>query len=423
MQGNSSSTNLEQPNQRRVTDPVDVVGYTLTSALGAGVECMRDSLRANRGGLADSSWPNCDVQCHLGRLPLPESSDQCPQLDGGRLSRNNTSIAFALQQDEFTPLVTSALKRFGAARVGLVMGTSTSSIDRTESAYTALGEDGRFTQAHQQPLTHNPHAPGDFVASELGLLGPRVTISAACASSAKVFATAQRWLNQGLVDACVVGGADSLCLSVIYGFHSLQLVAEDACRPFDTDRSGISLGEAAGFALLERASLFGKEVGEERAEEQTRGTLKLLGAGESCDAYHMSSAHPDGLGARLSMQRALAAAGLGMQDIDYINLHGTGTRANDTTEGKVCAELMTTGTLASATKSWTGHTLGAAGIVEAILCLDALKTGFVPGTRNTQSVEDNFPLLLESTEANICTALSNSFGFGGNNCTLVFGKS
>ena len=399
-----------EPNQRPVTDPVDVVGYTLTSSLGAGVECMRDSLRANRGGLSNSSWPNCDVQCHLGRMPLPETSDRFPQLDGGRLSRNNTSIAWALQQDDFTTLVSSAVTRCGAARVGLVMGTSTSSIDRTEDAYMALGEDGRFGQAHQQPLTHNPHAPGDFVASELGLLGPRVTISAACASSAKVFATAQRWLNQGLVDACVVGGADSLCLSVIYGFHSLQLVAADACRPFDADRSGISLGEAAGFALLERAA----------GETQE---LKLLGAGESCDAYHMSSAHPDGLGARLSMQRALEAAGLGMENIDYINLHGTGTRANDSTEGKVCAELMSAKTLASATKSWTGHTLGAAGIVEAILCLDSLKTGFVPGTRNTQSVEDNFPLLLESVEANISTALSNSFGFGGNNCTLVFGKS
>ena len=407
------------------TDPIDVVGYTLTSSLGAGVECTRESLRTNRGGLATASWPNCDVQCHLGQMTLPETSDQVPQLDGGRLSRNNASIAWALQQDEFTALVASAVKRLGAARVGLVMGTSTSSIDRTEAAYAALGEDGRFSQDHQQPLTHNPHAPGDFVASELGLLGPRVTISAACASSAKVFATAQRWLNQGWVDACVVGGADSLCLSVIYGFHSLQLVAEDACRPFDTDRSGISLGEAAGFALLQRAPLLGEEVGEEMAGEQARDQqqLKLLGVGESCDAYHMSSAHPEGLGARLSMERALAAAGLGMEDIDYINLHGTGTRANDTTEGKVCAELMSAKTLASATKSWTGHTLGAAGIVEAILCLDALKTGFVPGTRNTQSVEDNFPLLLESTEANICTALSNSFGFGGNNCTLVFGKS
>ena len=384
-----------------------MVAYTLTSSLGAGVQSMRESLRANRGGLTNTAWPNCEVPCHLGQMALPNTSD----LDAARLSRNNASIAWALQQDDFTPAVSAALNRHGAARVGLVMGTSTSSIDRTEAAYANLGEDDRFASDHQQPFTHNPHAPGDFVAEKLGLLGPRVTISAACASSAKVFATAQRWLNQNLVDACVVGGADSLCLSVIYGFHSLQLVAEDACKPFDADRAGISLGEAAGFALLERAA-----AGENHE-------LQLFGVGESCDAYHMSSAHPDGVGARLSMQRALTAADIGLKDIDYINLHGTGTRANDATEGKVCSDLMSAKTLASATKSWTGHTLGAAGIVEAVLCLDALQTGFVPGTRNTQTVEDNFPLLLESIEANPAIALSNSFGFGGNNCTLVFGKS
>ena len=277
--------------------------------------------------------------------------------------------------------------------------------------FLSLDESDRFQPEFRQPLTHNPHAPGDFAASLLALQGPRLTISAACASSSKVFATAQRWLNQKLVDAVVVGGADSLCLSVIYGFHSLQLVSEDACRPFDINRTGISLGEAAGFVLLQR-------------EQSTPGSqLRLLGVGESCDAYHMSSAHPDGLGAKLSMQRALAAAGIAATDIDYLNLHGTGTRANDATEARVCAELVAGGTLASATKSWTGHALGAAGIVEAVLCLDALHTGFVPGTRNTTQIEGDLPLLLESQEQNLTTTLSNSFGFGGNNCSVVFGRS
>ena len=386
-------------------NPVDVVGYTLTSSLGIGIRGMRESLLADRGGLTSSSWPSCSVPCYLGQLQLPSKQN----LEASRLSRNNASIGLALQQDGFADRVGDAVQRFGASRVGLVMGTSTSSIDRTEDAYTKLDNDGRFPAPYQQSLTHNPHAPGDFAASILNLKGPRITISAACASSAKVFATAQRWLNQGLVDACVVGGADSLCLSVIYGFHSLQLVAQDACRPFDVERTGISLGEAAGFALLERA---GGDLHE----------VQLLGAGESCDAYHMSSAHPEGLGAKLSMKRALDAADLDLKDIDYLNLHGTGTRANDATEGKVCAELMGSKTLATATKSWTGHTLGAAGIVEAILCLDTLRTGFVAGTRNTTRVEDDFPLLTESIETSVSTALSNSFGFGGNNCTLVFGK-
>ena len=189
----------------------------------------------------------------------------------------------------------------------------------------------------------------------------------------------------------------------------MQLVAAEPCRPFAPDRTGISLGEAAGFALLQR--------------EEGALPLQVLGAGESCDAYHMSSAHPEGLGARLSMERALNAAQLSMGDIDYINLHGTGTRANDATEGAVCGDLIQKGTLASATKGWTGHTLGAAGIVESVLCLDALQTGWVPGTRNTQESEAPFELLLESHEAAPRTALTNSFGFGGNNCSVVFARS
>lgn len=382
-----------------------VEAYTLTSALGAGLQEMREALRADRGGLSAQPWPDCSVECQLGRVQLPEDI----RVDEARTSRNNRTIAWALQQDEFSAAVLGACERFGASRVGLVMGTSTSSIDRTEAAYAALNETDRFPEVMRQPLTHNPHAPGDFVADQLGLAGPRITISAACASSAKVFATAQRWLNQGLADAVVVGGADSLCLSVIYGFHSLQLVSPEACRPFDAQRTGISLGEAAGFALLTR--------------DVAAAECCVLGSGESCDAYHMSSAHPEGLGAQLSMQRALSAAGLQMKDIDYLNLHGTGTRANDDTEGRVCAEIIEAGTLASATKSWTGHTLGAAGIVEAVLCLDALRTGFVPGTRNTKNVEADFSLLLDSQQTNVSTALSNSFGFGGNNCSVVFGKT
>lgn len=392
-----------------------VNAYTLTSALGSGLAAMRAGLRSGRSGLEASTWPDCDVPCYLGRVAALDDDPEQAQLPPERRSRNNALIALALQQDDFADQVRAATLRWGPDRVGLVMGTSTSSIDRTESAYRTLDDAGRFAPEFRQPLTHNPHAPGDFVAELLELAGPRLTISAACASSAKVFAAAQRWLDQDLVDAVVVGGADTLCLSVIYGFHSLQLVAPEPCRPFAPERQGISLGEAAGFALLSHDSGL--------APGSDTDSLTLLGAGESCDAYHMSSAHPDGLGARLSMQRALTAAGLTMADIDYVNLHGTGTRANDATEGAVCGDLFEGSTLASATKGWTGHTLGAAGIVESVLCLDALQTGWVPGTANTTASEAPFELLLESTEQPVRTALTNSFGFGGNNCSVVFARS
>jgi len=382
-----------------------ITSYTLTSAMGNGLTELRDSFAKNRSGLTDDPWPDCSVPCVLGRVPGLGEVNVSPE----RLSRNNQLIELALAQDGFAERVAACAQRYSAARVGLVMGTSTSGIDRTEQAYRALDDADQLPHEYLQPSTQNPHAPGDYAAMRLGIEGPCITISAACASSAKVFATAQRWLAQNLVDAVVVGGADTLCLSVIYGFHSLQLVAPEPCRPFAQDRQGISLGEAAGFVLLTR--------------EREGFGQQLLGVGESCDAYHMSSAHPEGLGARLSMQRALTAAGLTMSDIDYVNLHGTGTKANDATEGAVCADLFAEDTLASATKGWTGHTLGAAGIVESVLCLEALQTGLLPGTRNTELSAAPFPLLLEGRQTSIRTALTNSFGFGGNNCSVIFGAA
>jgi 3-oxoacyl-[acyl-carrier-protein] synthase-1 len=376
---------------------------TLTSALGAGLEATRNHLESGRSGLREADWPDCDVPCYLGVVDIPDHISVPPE----RLSRNNRLIEYALQQDDFAEHVRLVTDRYGSSRIGVVMGTSTSSIDRTEAAYRAMPASDHFAEEFLQPRTHNPHAPGDYLAARLGLTGPCMTVSAACASSAKVFAAAKRWLEQELVDAVVVGGADSLCLSVIYGFHSLQLVSDEPCRPFSPDRKGISLGEAAGFALLTREP------------EQ----IRVSGVGESCDAYHMSSAHPEGLGAKLSMERALAAAGLSLADVDYVNLHGTGTRANDETEGKVCAAAASPNTLFSATKGWTGHALGAAGIVESILSINALLTGFVPGTINTRCAEPGLAVLLESVSQPINTAMTNSFGFGGNNCSVVFARA
>lgn len=376
---------------------------TLTSALGAGMNDTRHSLTSSLGGLTDEPWPECEVPCYLGRVDIPDSIELPLEFQ----SRNNSLIEYALLQDDFITLVESAVDRYGSDRVGIVMGTSTSSIDRTEAAYRHLDEEENLDPQFIQPQVHNPHGPGRYVAHRFDIKGPSATVSAACASSAKVFAVAQRWLRQDLVDCVLVGGADSLCLSVIYGFHSLQLVSEAPCRPFSPDRNGISLGEAAGFALLSREP----------------APTKLLAVGESCDAYHMSSAHPEGLGAQLCMQRALDKAGLKMADVDYINLHGTGTRANDETEGKVCANLADSKTLFSATKGWTGHTLGAAGIVESILAINTLLTGFLPGTMNTETLEPGLSLELDSRIVDASVVMSNSFGFGGNNCSVILGQA
>jgi 3-oxoacyl-[acyl-carrier-protein] synthase-1 len=224
-----------------------------------------------------------------------------------------------------------------------------------------------------------------------------------------VFAQAERLLRLGLADAAVVGGVDTLCGSVLFGFNSLELVSPEPCRPFDVARRGINIGEAGGFALLERDG---------------DGGPWLLGWGESSDAHHMSSPHPLGRGARLAMEAALAGAALTPASVDYINLHGTASQKNDEVEAQVVAELFPASTRASSTKGWTGHALGAAGILEAVVCFGALQTGLVPGTLNTAQLDPACgpQIRLANGLADVRVAMSNSFGFGGSNCSLVFGR-
>jgi 3-oxoacyl-[acyl-carrier-protein] synthase-1 len=382
---------------------------TLTCALGSGLEEIRYAIETRNSGLSDTPWDDCDLKTWLGRV---KTLDENPiQLDGRWESRNNRLAHLAIKKDNFMEVIEIAKDRYKPHRIGLVLGTSTSSIGRTEQGYRQLDDEGRFTPTYRQPDIHNPHAPGAFLMDFLELNGAALTISTACTSSAKALATAARWLEQDIVDAVVAGGVDSLCQSVIHGFNSLQLVDENKCRPFDADRGGINLGEAAGFALLTREPL-------------VTGAIRLLGYGESSDAYHMSSAHPEGLGAEYAIKKALHRSSLQPADIGYVNLHGTGTRTNDDVEALVQQKLLPD-SLCSSTKGWTGHTLGAAGICEAILTIDALTTGILPGTINTTTPEARIAnnLLLENTKHKIQHAMSNSFGFGGNNCSLIFGAS
>ena len=387
--------------------PVAIVAYTLTCAAGHGIDAVRDALASRSSGLTPGRWAGSDLDTYLGRVTGLEEAVM--EVDPAFNSRNNRLAQYGLGADGFTTAVAAAIDQVGAARCAVITGTSTSSIGRTEAAYADL-DDGRFAARYRQPNVHHPHSTSAFVAQQLGITGPAMTISTACSSSAKVFASAARWLACGLSDAVVVGGVDSLCLSVIHGFHSLQLVSLQPCRPFDRNRDGINLGEAAGFALLMR-------------DPNSAPPASLLGYGESCDAHHMSSAHPDGLGAELAMRAALERSGLSFSDIGYINMHGTGTRSNDDIEARVCARLFPPSVPASSTKGWTGHTLGAAGITEAIISLDALTTGLLPGNLNAEDPEPEIAahLLLENRETRIATAMSNSFGFGGNNCSLIFG--
>ena len=224
-----------------------------------------------------------------------------------------------------------------------------------------------------------------------------------------MFAQAERLIRNGLADAAIVGGVDTLCGSVLFGFNALQLVSANPCRPFDAARDGLSLGEAGGFAVLERASA------------HDHG-LQLRGYGESSDAHHMSTPHPEGLGAQLAMRAALARAGIEAAAVGYLNLHGTATPANDSIEARAVAALFPASLHAGSTKGWTGHTLGAAGIVESVFALLALEHGLLPGTLNsaTPDAACGPQIRFDNAARDIDFAMNNSFGFGGNNCSLVF---
>lgn len=382
---------------------------TSVSALGRGMGALAEALRTRRGGLQP---------CQFDRVALNTYTGMVAGLDSVRVverlapfdCRNNRLAQLALQQDGFETAVQDARERYGAHRVAVIIGTSTSGILETELAYRVRAADGSLPPDFHFQHTHNLYASADFVRSYLALAGPAAMISTACSSSAKVFASASRMMAAGWCDAAVVGGVDSLCLNTLYGFNSLELVAREPCRPCSADRGGISIGEAAGFVLLEAPERVRKHSG-----------ISLLGYGESADAYHMSTPRPDGAGAALAMQRALASAGLGADRIDYINMHGTASKVNDAMEDKAITRVCGRETRCSSTKGWTGHTLGAAGITEALIGASAILGNFAPGTLNTATVDPSFTsrVLCANDTGAVRTVLSNSFGFGGSNCSLI----
>ena len=395
--------------------PLHLTHFTATSCLGAGLAAQLAALRQQRGGLAPCRFETVqDLDTHIGEvvglddLKLP---DALAEFD----CRNNRLALLGLRQDDFMAAVGAAIARHGRRRVAVLLGTSTAGILQTEQAYRRRDPaTGALPDDFNYRTTHNAYSVADFVRTVFKLEGPAAVVSTACSSSAKVFASAARMIEAGLIDAAIVGGVDSLCLTTLYGFNSLELLSSTPCRPFDAERNGISVGEAAAFILLERP-----------APDLDPDVVLLLGAGESSDAYHMSSPHPEGLGARMAMAAALQAAGLQADAIDYINLHGTATPSNDAAEGRAVAALFGDRMPCSSTKGATGHTLGAAGGLEAILSALALQQGFMPGGINTCHVDPGIPI--QYLTANRDTApqrvLSNSFGFGGTNCSLVLGRA
>lgn len=388
--------------------------YTIVSALGRGNEATVQALREQRSGLRPCDFLDLKLNAYIGRVEGLEAfslGEGFEHFD----CRNNRLALLGLRQDGFEQTVVEARERYGAGRIAVIMGTSTSGILETELAYRVRDPvTGALPSTFQTVyrFTHNTFSTAHFVATYLGLCGPALVISTACSSSAKVFASAARLIEMGLCDAAVVGGVDSLCLTTLYGFSSLGLVSSGPCRPCDVARDGLTIGEAAGFVLLDK--------GEHAASSKP---VALLGYGESCDGYHMSHPHPKGLGAILAMQDALRCANLQASDIDYVHLHGTATKTNDAVEDQAVSAVLGPHAPCSSTKGWTGHTLGAAGAVEAVIGALCIERGLLPGSVNTQNVDPSFSsqVLLASQDYPVKRILSNFFGFGGNNCSLILG--
>ena len=389
--------------------PLIITASSMVNALGRGKDATLKALQSKTSGLTAAK--DLEFSTWLGHVEGVDDyslEDSLKQFN----CRNNQLAKLALDTDNFRETVLKAKEKYGADRIGVFLGSSTSGSGETELAYAHRDENGDLPADYDFMHTHNFTSLLDYTQQSLELTGVGQVISTACSSSAKVFAAAHRHIESGFCDAAIVGGVDTLTQISLYGFNSLQLTSTEPCRPYDENRDGISIGEAGGFALLETP-----------ANADPSSTVALKGFGESSDAYHMSTPHPEGRGAAIAIQQALTSADLTAADICYVNLHGTATPSNDSAEDKAITSVFGSDTPCSSTKGWTGHTLGAAGITEALICMLALENQFLPANLNLVNKDPslNSNILLENSKQQVNYVVSNSFGFGGSNCSLILG--
>jgi 3-oxoacyl-[acyl-carrier-protein] synthase-1 len=383
--------------------PLFLPAMAVATCLGFGKDANARALFAgDRSGLRRLEAE----PCALGHLPA--------ELPPGAGSRNNRLLGVLL--DELAGPLAQAIATFGRDRIAVVVGTSTSGIAEGEAALAHWLNAGQWPDSFSYG-EQETGSPAAYIADRLGLSGPAYVVGTACSSSAKVFASARRLIRQGLADAAIVGGADTLCGLTVAGFSSLGAVSAEPCLPFSPHRTGISIGEGGALFLMTR----------EPAD------IALLGVGESSDAHHLSAPEPEGRGACAAMGAALADAGLGVADIAYVNLHGTATQLNDAMESRAVNALFGAAVPCSSTKALTGHTLGAAGAVEAAFLWLTLSGRWNPGRLLPPQAGDGVrdqtmpPLHLTAAgetmgEGARAAALSSSFAFGGSNCALVLGR-
>src|SRR5471032_509654 len=392
-----------------VTNMIYFSAVGMVNALGNDVAQIAQSLTtgSSPGMTLQEGWLTEDRPIWLGAVTADLPAIPADLLS--HRSRNNQLLLAALAQIETQ--IQAAIAQYGKDRVAVIMGTSTSGIAEGEEAVRYFHQHGEFPQGYDYPQQELGD-PSQFMAEFLDLSGPAYTLSTACSSSARAIISGKRLIESGLVDAAIVGGADSLCRMPINGFDSLESLSHGRCTPFGQDRDGINIGEASALILLTR----------EPAD------IALLGFGESSDAWHMSAPHPEGEGAERAMRMALTQAGITPDDVGYINLHGTATPLNDQAEAAVTHRLFGDRVPCSSSKHLTGHTLGAAGATEAALSWLLLKENLplpvqdFSATARDASLPD-IALVTEEQRPAKPVILSNSFAFGGNHACILIGRA
>lgn len=395
-------------------DPVHITGMGLVTAIGLNVAENLAALLAGRTGIG----PITRLETrHRGALPAAEvrlSDNELGALAAPVSMRGWTRTALLGLAAMREAIAQAGIDPRGE-RTGLISSTTAGGIDKSEGIYAQFFEEDPPDEVRQYIGTHDPGEHAERIARELGITGLVTTISTACSSSANAIITGARLVRAGLLDTAIVGGADALCKFTINGFNSLMILDPQPCRPFDRDRAGLNLGEAGAYLVLESD-----------ASMRRRGAVPLAsvaGWANTNEAYHATASTPGGEGAWAAMDRAIASAGLHPADIDHVNAHGTGTLNNDASEGAAMLRLFGGNVPPfTSTKTFTGHTLGAAGAVEAVYAALAIREGahFATLRHGTPIAEAPIvPVLQSSTGHRISRVLSNSFGFGGNNTSLV----
>jgi len=384
----------------------------ITCALGHSKEAVLDNLLAgSQSGIQQRADLLLNGPVAVGAVD--DAALPALELDTGLERfhcRNNQLLLAAYAQIAST--VDALIERYGRGRIAVVLGSSTSGIAEAESAMAHQMEHNEFPEGfhyHMQEIG----SVADFLARYLDLQGLAVTVSTACSSSAKVFASARNLIEAGICDAALVGGVDSLCRLTLNGFSALESVSADITNPMSKNRDGITIGEGGALFVMSRDP----------------GPVALLGVGESSDAYHMSAPHPEGVGAESAMREALRDAGVKPEEVGYINMHGTGTPKNDAMESLAIERVFGDAVPVSSTKGLTGHTLGAAGAIEVALCWLLLSSENtlrqLPPHRWDAEIDPELPALAlvqgveQPLEKNII--LSNSFAFGGSNACVLLG--